>query len=286
MVEFLKDFLRCDRYAVLSSSKLPINDKIKRRAQAENSAALALRRSLRAQTAMAQTANVPKVSMIDLTKQKKKRKRRKSKHKPEAMDNLSDIEHEQDMEEIRSQVLLSQRAAAQRDLDQINEIKKLREQLKSAQSSTLVPVPVPSTRGRKSTTSAPIMQTSSESVEVAPHSISVQQTNNQQFIPQISLTLLSPQPQTQIPGHFQAPPPYGHYPQATPMYGHYPQATPPYGHYPQAPPPYGQQYHQGMSCHCISFKITSSPLLSAKYFKTAPMDTDISHLLVLEINAK
>ena len=63
--------------------------------------------------------------MIDLTKQKKKRKRRKSKHKPEAMDNLSDIEHEQDMEEIRSQVLLSQRAAAQRDLDQINEIKKL-----------------------------------------------------------------------------------------------------------------------------------------------------------------
>ena len=110
-------FLRCDRYAVLSSSKLPIKDKIKRRAQAENSAAL--RRSLRAQTAMAQTANVPKVSMIDLTKQKKKRKRRKSKHKPEAMDNLSDIEHEQDMEEIRSQVLLSQRAAAQRDLDQI-----------------------------------------------------------------------------------------------------------------------------------------------------------------------
>ena len=72
MVEFLKDFLRCDRYAVLSSSKLPINDKIKRRAQAENSAALALRRSLRAQTAMAQTANVPKASMIDLTKQKKK----------------------------------------------------------------------------------------------------------------------------------------------------------------------------------------------------------------------
>ena len=124
MVEFLKDFLRCDRYAVLSSSKPPFKDKRKRRAQAENSAALALRRSLRAQTAMAQTANVPKASMIDLTKQKKKRKRRKSKHKPEAMDNLSDIEHEQDMEEIRYQVLLSQRAAAQRDLDQINEIKK------------------------------------------------------------------------------------------------------------------------------------------------------------------
>ena len=83
-------------------------------------------RSLRAKNFQAQQ------KPIDLTGKKKKEKQRK-RHKAAASDDSSVIGHEQAMEELRSRILLSQLENAKRDIEQINEIKRLREQLEFTQ---------------------------------------------------------------------------------------------------------------------------------------------------------
>jgi hypothetical protein len=288
MVDFMKDFLRCDRYAVLSSLKASDPSHLakktkKKRVQEANAADIELRRSLRAKNSQAQQ------KLIDLTGKQKKGKQKK-RHTPAGSNDSLAIEHEKAMKALQAQALLAQLDNAQRDVEQINEIKRLREQLESTQP--LIAASVLPPQGKRPTSSTTILSTSPALVQAAPHSISVHQTGNQQWISQFPLPLILPQPQSQILGHSQAPPPHGifsptppphgnyplappyghhtqappphgHYPQAPPPHGHYPQASPhghysqappPHGHYPHAPPPHGQQYYQGIS----SFYISSS----------------------------
>jgi hypothetical protein len=157
MVEFMKEFLSSDRYAILASPKeqdVPIIDKKREAKLKKREAASELRRSVRAKIALTLRDQI-----IDPTLRKKKGKR-KRKHTPVALDDSSDIDHEESIEEIRAQVLLSQRA---KDLKYMNEIKILREQLESAQ-------PVLPTRGKRSMSSASSILPTSPLVQLAPPS--------------------------------------------------------------------------------------------------------------------